>query len=82
MAGVLRPNNFFIVARVLFPAGALVSLIVAAAAVATLLTSPQTAVLPLGLPGMPFHLRMDALSSIFLLLLGGASAGISVFAAG
>jgi formate hydrogenlyase subunit 3/multisubunit Na+/H+ antiporter MnhD subunit len=82
LAGVVRPGSFYVVARVLFPLGALVSLIVMAAAVATLRSGPQTAVLPLGLPGLPFHLRMDALSAIFLLLLGGASTGISVFAAG
>ena len=35
-----------------------------------------------GLPDLPMHLRRDALSSLFLLLLGAASAGISVFAAG
>jgi formate hydrogenlyase subunit 3/multisubunit Na+/H+ antiporter MnhD subunit len=39
-------------------------------------------VLPLGLPDLPFHLRLDALSAFFLVLLGGASAGISVFSAG
>ncbi len=33
MVGVLRPHNFFVVARVLFPLGALVSLLVAVAAV-------------------------------------------------
>ena len=39
-------------------------------------------VLPLGLPDLPFHVRLDALSSFFLLLLGLAGAGISTFAAG
>ena len=43
---------------------------------------PQTLVLPLGLPDLPFHLRLDALSAFFLLLLGAVGAGISVFAAG
>jgi formate hydrogenlyase subunit 3/multisubunit Na+/H+ antiporter MnhD subunit len=33
-------------------------------------------------PGPPFHLRLDALSGFFLLLLGAAGAGISIFAAG
>jgi formate hydrogenlyase subunit 3/multisubunit Na+/H+ antiporter MnhD subunit len=42
----------------------------------------QTTVLPLGLPGLPFHLRLDPLSAFFLLLLGAAAAGISVFSAG
>jgi formate hydrogenlyase subunit 3/multisubunit Na+/H+ antiporter MnhD subunit len=39
-------------------------------------------VLPIGLPDLPVHLRRDALSSVFLFLLGAASAGISLFAAG
>ena len=33
---------------------------------------PSTTVLPLGLPDLPFHLRLDALSAFFLLLLGAA----------
>src|SRR6266404_814852 len=42
----------------------------------------QSIVLPLGLPDLPFHLRLDALSAFFLLLLGATAAGISVFSAG
>jgi formate hydrogenlyase subunit 3/multisubunit Na+/H+ antiporter MnhD subunit len=42
----------------------------------------QTIVLPLGLPDLPFHLRLDALSAFFLFVLGAAAAGISVFSAG
>ncbi len=38
--------------------------------------------LPIGLPDLPFHLRRDALSGVFLILLGAASAGISLFAGG
>jgi len=38
--------------------------------------------LPLGLPDLPFHVRLDALSAFFLLILGLAGAGISTFAAG
>jgi hypothetical protein len=30
-------------------------------------------VLPLGLPDLPFHLRLDSLSAFFLLLLGAAA---------
>ena len=81
-AGVLRPHNLFIVARVLFPLGAAACLLLAAAAATALFTGNETAVLPLGLPGLPFHLRLDGLSAFFLLLLGSASAGVSVFAAG
>ncbi len=35
-----------------------------------------------GLPSLPFHVRLDALSSFFLLLLGGASTGILIFSGG
>jgi len=35
--------------------------------------SPQSLVLPLGLPDLPFHLRLDALSAFFVLLLGRRS---------
>ena len=81
-AGMVRPASFFLVARVLFPLGALVSLLLAIVAVAGLFTAPQVAVLPIGLPGLPFHLRLDALSAFFLFLLGAAGAGISIFASG
>ena len=80
--GVLRPHGFFLVARVLFPLGALAGLVLAGAGLAGLTGAVETAVLPIGLPGLPFHLRLDALSAFFLLLLGGAGAGVSAFAAG
>lgn len=80
--GVLRLHDFFVVARVLFPLGAAAALALAAAAVAALDGQAQTAVLWLGLPGLPFHLRLDALSALFLALLGAAAAGVSAFAAG
>jgi len=81
-AGLVRPHNFFVVARLLFPLGAAVSVMVALTAALALFTDAQTAVLPLGLPGLPFHLRLDALSAFFLLLLGGAGTGVSAFATG
>ena len=81
-AGIVRPHSFFLVARVLFPLGAALSLVIAIAALAALYSDPQVAVLPLGLPGLPFHLRLDALSAFFLLLFGSTAAGISIFASG
>jgi formate hydrogenlyase subunit 3/multisubunit Na+/H+ antiporter MnhD subunit len=69
-------NNF------IFPLSALVSLILAAAGLWALAVSPNTMVLPLGLPDLPFHLRLDPLSAFFLILLGGASFGVSLFSAG
>ncbi|MDE2156211.1 MAG: hydrogenase 4 subunit B [Xanthomonadaceae bacterium] len=82
--GLARPNSIRWVARTLFPVGALIALGVAGAGAVALTENfaAQTAVLPLGLPSLPFHVRLDALSGFFLLLLGSAGAGISIFAAG
>jgi formate hydrogenlyase subunit 3/multisubunit Na+/H+ antiporter MnhD subunit len=63
------------------PFSAFASLILALAGLAGL-SEPSLATLPLGMPGLPFHLRMDALSSFFLFLLGAASLGITLFSAG
>jgi formate hydrogenlyase subunit 3/multisubunit Na+/H+ antiporter MnhD subunit len=82
VAGVFFPRNLPLVSRVLFPAGALGALALAAAALNALGGESQSLVLPLGLPDLPFHLRLDPLSAFFLLLLGSVTAGISVFAAG
>ncbi len=84
IAGLPTPRGGRLVARVLFPLGALICVAVAVLAAIFLLTgqAPQTIVLPLGLPDLPFHLRLDALSAFFLLLLGVAGAGISTFSAG
>ncbi|MBE0621090.1 MAG: hydrogenase 4 subunit B [Burkholderiales bacterium] len=82
LAGVFFPRNLHLVSRVLFPVGALGALVLATAALDALGGDTQSLVLPLGLPDLPFHLRLDPLSAFFLLLLGAVTAGISVFAAG
>jgi formate hydrogenlyase subunit 3/multisubunit Na+/H+ antiporter MnhD subunit len=82
LAGLLRPASLRYVARTLFPLGALVGLALAVVALTGLGTATERAVLVVGLPDLPMHLRRDALSSFFLLLLGAASVGISLFAAG
>jgi formate hydrogenlyase subunit 3/multisubunit Na+/H+ antiporter MnhD subunit len=84
LIGLPAPRGSRIVARVLFPIGALICVSVAAVAAIFLLTGalPQQIVLPLGLPDLPFHVRLDALSAFFLLLLGAAGTGISIFSAG
>ncbi|HQS57708.1 MAG TPA: hydrogenase 4 subunit B [Gallionellaceae bacterium] len=81
LAGLFSRNSHFIT-RYIFPAAALGSLVLAAAALFSLGGPANIAVLPLGLPDLPFHLRLDALSAFFLLLLGAASTGISIYAAG
>jgi formate hydrogenlyase subunit 3/multisubunit Na+/H+ antiporter MnhD subunit len=74
-------QNSKVITQIIFPAGAIASLVLALSGLGGL-TETSVAILPLGLPDLPFHLRMDALSSFFLILLGGASIGISLFSAG
>ena len=82
IAGLVFLKNFAVVARVLFPVSAVLSIVLAAVGLTAVIQTPQVAVLPLGLPSLPFHFRLDALAAFFVMLLGLASAGISVFAAG
>src|SRR6266446_2866791 len=65
-----------------FPVGALVSLALAVTGLWAIGAPPSAAILPAGLPDLPFHVRIDALSGFFLLLLGGVSFGISLFSSG
>jgi formate hydrogenlyase subunit 3/multisubunit Na+/H+ antiporter MnhD subunit len=81
-AGLVRPGSVFVVGRVLFPLGALVGVALALVALVNAAQPADQLVLPLGLPDLPFHLRSDALSDVFLFLLGAASAGVSIFGAG
>ncbi|HXV08977.1 MAG TPA: hydrogenase 4 subunit B [Burkholderiales bacterium] len=69
-------------ARLFFPLSALGAGVLAAAGFVGLGAWPEALVLPLGLPDLPFHLRLDPLSAFFLLLLGTAAAGVSLFSAG
>jgi len=79
---MLAPRSLRLASRVLFPAGAVAGLALAAVALQAIFGSPASRVLPLGLPDLPFHARIDALSAFFLLLLGAVAAGISTFASG
>jgi len=81
-AGLLRPLSIGYVGRTLFPLGALCGAALAVVAALSLTAPTESLTLPLGLPDLPMHMRRDALTSLFLLLLGGVSAGISIFAAG
>jgi len=80
--GLFAPLNLRFVGHVLFPLGAAGGLVLAGAGLAGMGGQAETAVLALGLPGLPFHLRLDALSAFFLVLLGAVSAGISIYSAG
>ncbi len=66
------------IAPLIFPLGALGALGVAAAGLLALQGPPVTMVSPLGLPGLPFHGRMDALSGVFLVLFGLTTVAISL----
>ena len=70
VAGLVRPMSIAFVGRTLFPLGALCGAALAVVAVASLDQPTEQLILPIGLPDLPAHLRLDALSRVFLLLLG------------
>jgi len=78
---LVRPHALRVV-RGLFTAGALIGIAMAVVAFVALPERPEAMILPLGLPDLPFHLRVDALSASFLVLLGAASAAISLYSSG
>ena len=80
--GLVRSRNLHFIGHTLFPAGAAVGLALAVAAFFAIGRLPQSTVIPLGLPDLPFHLRVDSLSALFLLLLGATAAAVSLFSAG
>ena len=82
VVGILALRRLAWVAQVLFPAGGAIALVLFGVALGALFSTPEVVVLPLGLPGLPFHLRLDTLSAFFLMVIGAAAAGVSVFAAG
>ena len=82
VAGVLALRRFTFVSRILFPAGGILGLALFFLSLRAVFGSPETAILPVGLPTLPFHLRLDSLSAFFLMMIGGVSAGVSTFAAG
>lgn len=83
LLGIMALHRFALVARVFFPLGAFGGLVLAFAAIRSLGSGMvETKQLSLGLPQLPFHLRLDALSAFFLLVIGVASFGVSLFAAG
>jgi formate hydrogenlyase subunit 3/multisubunit Na+/H+ antiporter MnhD subunit len=80
--GLALQRSLNVIVNFIFPAGAILSLVLAATGLWALSETPNIAVLPLGLPDLPFHLRLDPLSAFFLILLGGASFGVSLFSSG
>ncbi len=82
VVGLVRPRATRFISHTLFPAGAAIGAALALVAFFAVASPPQSAVLPLGLPDLPFHVRIDALSAFFLLLLGAVAAAISLFSVG
>jgi len=81
-ASLVSVHNAAFARRFAFPLGALAGVVLALSGLQAAWLPPQTLTLPLGLPDLPFHLRLDPLAGFFLLLLGSVGAGISVYAAG
>src|SRR3990172_8869140 len=67
---------------VVFPLGALGALYMAGVGVAALFAEPSAMMLNIGLPDLPFHVRLDELSGFFLVVIGGSSFGITLYASG
>lgn len=82
VSGLLVLRKLALVARVLFPIGGVLGLALFGLALNNAYSPAETAILPLGLPDLPFHFRLDSLSSFFLMVIGSVSAGVSFFAAG
>ncbi|HEY0938557.1 MAG TPA: hydrogenase 4 subunit B [Steroidobacter sp.] len=82
LAGLIRPASVAFAGRTLFPLGAILGAVLAYVAATSLTAPAEQLELIVGLPDLPMHFRLDALSSAFLFLLGSAVTGISIFAAG
>ncbi|HYS63638.1 MAG TPA: hydrogenase 4 subunit B [Paraburkholderia sp.] len=82
VAGLANLRRTRVVAHGLFPAGAVFGLLLCGLGLTGVFAGPQQVVLPLGLPDLPFHLRLDGLSAYFLCVLGVVSTGVSAFSSG
>jgi hydrogenase-4 component B len=81
-ASLFSRRDATLITDLVFPLGALGALAIAVVGAIGLTLEPMHFVLPIGLPDLPFHLRLDALSGFFLVLLGGAAFGITIYAMG
>jgi len=82
VVGVFALRNLALVAQTLFPIGGAIGVALFGISLAAVFGPAQTAVLAIGLPTLPFHLRLDSLSAFFLMVIGATAAGVSAFAAG
>ena len=81
LLGLIPSGNAFFARRLAFPLGALAGLALAALGLQAIWLPAAQMTLPLGLPELPFHLRLDPLAGFFLMLLGAVSAGVTIYAA-
>jgi len=81
-AGLLRPRDVAFAGRALFGVGAVGAFVLLGAAIWSLGQPVQDWVLPLGLPDLPLHVRLDPLAAFFLALIGASTVGISIYSAG
>lgn len=82
IAALVQPTKTQAFGRTLFLAGAFCGAGIALAGIQALGGSTQQLVLPIGLPDLPFHVRLDALSPVLPLLPGVTSVGIPTVDAG
>lgn len=68
--------------RIVFLLTSLGAIVLMVCGVSALSLAPVSVTLPLGLPNLPFHFRLDALSAFFIIILGGGVVGASFFAGG
>lgn len=79
---LIPAGNAFVARHLAFPLGALAGLALAGFGLEAVWEPVAQMTLPLGMPDLPFHLRVDPLAGFFLMLLGSVAAGISVYAGG
>jgi formate hydrogenlyase subunit 3/multisubunit Na+/H+ antiporter MnhD subunit len=82
LLGLALQHRLQLITRLIFPTGAFAALALGVTGLWALGSDANIVVLPLGLPDLPMHLRLDPLSAFFLILLGGASFGVSLYGAG
>ena len=78
--GLLMQGSHWLRSGLVFSLGAFGALGIAGVGVAGLMSPASSMILPIGLPELPFHLRLDALSAFFMVLLGSAAFGVTVYA--
>jgi formate hydrogenlyase subunit 3/multisubunit Na+/H+ antiporter MnhD subunit len=81
-ASLVLRRDASLITDLVFPLGALGALAIAIVGALGLAGPSAHFILPIGLPDLPFHLRLDALSGFFLILLGGAGFGIGIYSMG